>query len=136
MVEAGKDATSPHRLGKDAIAPGCAVEGEDVRGGGGTAAWRRGGGKRRWADHSGALELETAAWHTRWSGGGRRRARSSPVGRRRPPACQIPADTSGGVAGRASSDRAGGGVNGWGCSVRRCGGVRRPVLVASGRRWG
>jgi hypothetical protein len=36
------------------------------------------------------------------------------VGRRRPPARQIPTDTGEGVAGCASSDLAGDGVNGWG----------------------
>jgi hypothetical protein len=60
------------------------------------------------ADHGGAVEVETAARRgaagsdrrrARWSGGGRRRVRSS-------------AGTGGGVAGRASSDLAGGGVNG------------------------
>jgi hypothetical protein len=58
MVEAGKDAASPRRLGKDAMAPGCAAVGEDIRGlRGETTAWRRGGGKRRRAT--------TVAWW-RW----------------------------------------------------------------------
>jgi hypothetical protein len=60
---------------------------------------------------------------------GRRRARSSPVGRRRPPAHQIPAGTGGGVAGRASSNLADDGVNGWGVQ-----GAAR-VVVSGGRCW-
>jgi hypothetical protein len=141
MVEAGKVAASPRRLGKDAMAPSCAAAREDVRGEGEMAAWKHGEGKRRGADHDGTVEVEMASWRRGARGGAevagdgcgahldRRRARSSPVGRRRPPVRQIPADTGGGVAGRASSDLAGDGVNGWGGAA--CGGV----VVSGNRCW-
>jgi hypothetical protein len=94
------------------------------------------------------VEVETAAWRhgvrgrAKVAGGGRgahlgrRRVRSSPLGRR-PPVRQIPGGTGGVVAGRAKSQRAAT----WWCPAANAGGERPPAGSAGGgrrswRRWG